>query len=152
MEAKKKVCYCLFIFFSISFLAWLFEIIYSLIFRSKLVIPGVLIGPLCPIYGTCGLLFYLLAKKEDPLVYNFIKLFLSAAFIEYFFSFVSEKIFNHVIWNYSSFPFNINGRICLHMTLLFTLIGLLFLYIIEPLFLKIYKSEEKVFSILSIDG
>ena len=59
VKDKKGFCYYLYVFFSISIFAWLLEILYSLIFRSKLVSPGVLIGPWCPIYGTCGLLFFI---------------------------------------------------------------------------------------------
>ena len=150
VKDKKGFCYYLYIFFSISIFAWILEILYSLIFRSKLVSPGVLIGPWCPIYGTCGLLFFIFTKKEDMLMLNFTKIFLAAAFIEYLFSYISEKLYNHIIWNYSKYMFNINGRICLHMTLLFTVMGLIFMYVIEPFLRKKYKSMEKVLNIVSV--
>ena len=150
VKNKKGFYYYLCVFFSISIFAWLLEILYSLVFRSKLVAPGVLIGPWCPIYGTCGLLFFVFTKKEDHLMLNFIKIFLSAAFIEYLASYISEKLYNHIIWSYSKYIFNINGRICLHMTLLFTVIGISFLYIAEPHLYRIYKSHEKIFKIMSV--
>ena len=150
VKAKKGLWYYVYIFFCVSILAWIFEILYSLVFRAKFVLPGVLIGPWCSIYGLGILISFLVIKKEDSVIINFIKAFLSASIIEYTISNISEKLFNHIIWNYGKFMFNINGRICLHMTLLFATFGLISIYLLEPLLSKIYKKNKMIIDIISI--
>ena len=43
-----------------------------------------------------------------------------------------EKLFNARWWDYSDISFNINGRVCLHNSVLFGLLGMLLLYFINP--------------------
>ena len=146
-EMKKNYKYYLFLFFSISILSWGLELLFSLIFRGKIVNPGSLTLFWCPIYGFSCLLIYLCTKRENHIFLNSIKIFLLAAVVEYLASYISEKFFNNIIWNYSKFFLNINGRICVHMTLLFTAFGLLWLYVIEPWQYKQYDSYKKIFNI-----
>ena len=58
--------------------------------------------------------------------------------VEYIASYISGEIFNNVIWDYSEYIFNINGRICLEMSLMFAALGLFIVYFIEPLIYKFY--------------
>ncbi|MDD6878883.1 MAG: putative ABC transporter permease [bacterium] len=149
MKEAKGASYYLFSFFTVSMVAWFFEILYSLIFRSKLVFPGVLLGPWCPIYGVACLILFLLTDKKDYIILNFIKVFLVSAIVEYCISYVSEIFFHRRIWNYSNYFLNINGRICLSMTIMFTLGGLIWIYIIEPKLYKKFINNKRLFSILS---
>ncbi len=61
------------------------------------------------------------------------------AILEYFTSYVLEKIFKARWWDYSTKKFNINGRICLETMIPFGLCGLLIIYYINPFFLDIYS-------------
>ena len=65
--------------------------------------------------------------------------------LEYFTSYVMEKLFNARWWDYSHKKFNINGRICLETTIPFGLGGMGIIYIVNPLI-------EKVLSYLSSNG
>lgn len=111
--------YIIFCFFIISALGWLLEMSYSLIFRNKLVYPGVLYGPWCPVYGITFVFLLLCINTSNHKVGNIIKIFLIVSFIEYFTSYLCEKLLHRLIWNYSKFPLNINDRICLHMSIIF---------------------------------
>lgn len=135
---KRNFNYLIFSFFFISINSWLIEILFSLIFRSKFVLPGTLSGPWCPIYGGTFILILLLVRKKDPVIYNFIKIFIIASIMEYVISYISGEIFNNVIWDYNQVPFNINGRICLYMSLVFAIMGSISIYYIDPFIRRIY--------------
>lgn len=142
---KDKKGYLAFIFFSVSIFAYFLEILYSLIFRYKLVNPGSLNGPWCPVYGITCILLILLIKKDSHKVINFIKIYLIATFTEYFASLICDKVFHRIVWDYSEFILNINGRICLVMSLVFTLMSFIMIYYIEPTLEKIYYKNKKMF-------
>ncbi len=113
------------------------EVVVSFFANHKFVNRGFLIGPYCPIYGFGGLLilFFLSKYREDP-----ITLFLMAMFIcsllEYFTSFLLEKIFHARWWDYSNKKFNINGRICMETLIPFGLLGCFIVYLLNPILLK----------------
>ena len=119
--------FLLFIIF--SFTGWFMEVAFKLIQYKKFVNRGFLIGPLCPIYGFCGLLFYLIFNN---LSYSPITIFLISfvlcAFIEYLTSYILELLFHARWWDYSHKRFNLNGRICLRNLLFFGIMGLFCAY------------------------
>ena len=147
---KEKTGYYLFCFFVVSISAWFLELLYSLVFRGVLVNPGSLTGPWCQIYGVACLICFALGSRKDFIMLNFIKFFFCVSITEYAASYISETFFNRIIWNYNKYILNIRGRICLHMTILFTVMGLIWLYLVEPLLQKFYNSNKKVSDIFSV--
>ena len=117
--------------------------LFSLIYRHKFVLPGSFHGPYCPIYGATFVLLLLIFKRKDNIFINSIKIFFSVTISEYLISYITEKKFHKLIWNYKKLPFNINGRVCLSMSLLFTIMGLLTLYYLEPFLRKLYLKLDK---------
>jgi len=102
-----------------SFIGWLWEDILSIIKDHRFVNRGFLNGPYCPIYGVGGLVFLYAGQFiADP-----ITLFLVggsiACVIEYITSYTMEKLFKARWWDYSDWPLNLNGRICLYGFLAF---------------------------------
>ena len=142
--------YMIFSFFCISISAWFLEIIFSLVVRGKLVSPGTLSGPWCPVYGTTFLFLLLLIEKKDSPIYNFVKIFVIASIAEYLASFISGEIFHNVIWDYSGRFLNINGRICLGMSFSFGLLGFIMMYRIEPWLRRIYIRFQERIKIINI--
>lgn len=130
--------YLIFSFFIVSISAWFIEIFYSILFRFKFVLPGTLTGPWCPIYGITFLFLLICIDKKRSPILNFIIAFILAGIIEYLASYISEEIFNNVIWDYSNYLFNINGRICLRMSLIFASLGFSMIYYIESLLRQFY--------------
>ncbi len=115
---------------------------------------GLLYGPFKPIYGFGALLFtlifYLIKKRTKPRL--FMAGLLIGSFFEYFSSWIIELIFHSYIWDYSSFKFNINGRIYLPYCIAWGIISLLWAFYIYPFFKKIYNKykEKKYFNIITI--
>ena len=125
------------LFFIYSFAGWLMESVGDSIRKKKFVNRGFLIGPYCPIYG-CGVLLItiLLQKYNDDILATFFLALLICGNLEYFTSYIMEKIFKARWWDYSTRKFNINGRICLETLIPFGIAGCLIIYIINPFLLK----------------
>ena len=125
------------LFFIYAILGWIIETTLVSIEKRKFVNRGILIGPYCPIYGFGGLAITILLKNytKDPIV-----LFLMAVIIcgtlEYFTSYIMEKIFKARWWDYSAKKYNINGRICLETVVPFGILGCLVMYVLNPITFK----------------
>ncbi len=126
--AKLIVLFCIY-----SFLGWLWESFYCIIKEGKWESRGFLFGPICPIYGFGAIIASFAIRNINFLdmqskYYN-IKIFFFAcigtALMEYVTSFVLEKCFHAVWWDYSKVPLNINGRISLPTTFGFGLAGVI---------------------------
>lgn len=134
---KFLIIYLLFWLF--SFFGWIMEEFVFLICDKKIVNRGFLIGPYCPIYGFGGtVMFFLLPYKNEPIT-CFILALVICTIIEYFASFLMEKLFKVRWWDYSNNAFNINGRVCLHNAVAFGLLGLIFTSYVIPWLLSIFE-------------
>lgn len=140
------------LFISYSILGWIMEVILTCIKSKKFVNRGFLIGPYCPIYGWGALLITILLRKyTSDIVALFALGMILCAILEYFTSYLLEKIFKARWWDYSTKKFNINGRICLNTMIPFGLLGVIMMRIINPTFLSIYNSiSPKNLSIIVI--
>lgn len=116
-----------------SFLGWTMEVVCKLIKQKKFVDRGFLVGPICPIYGF-GVLFIILlvGSNATDILAVFLKSILICSVLEYFTSYLMEKIFKARWWDYSRRKYNINGRICLETLIPFGLLGVFVIYILHP--------------------
>lgn len=116
-----------------SFIGWLLEIISKYFEEKKFVNRGFLLGPICPIYGYGVILIILLiGNNSKDILGVFLKSILICSVLEYFTSYIMEKIFKARWWDYSRQKFNINGRICLETMLPFGIMGTLVLCFVHP--------------------
>lgn len=130
----EKIFYYFLLFLIYSFLGWSIEVITVGISKKKFINRGFLIGPYCPIYGLSAIImvFYLNRYKDDILTV-FLLAVIVCSFVEYIVSYIMEKLFNARWWDYSNKKFNINGRVCLTNAFAFGILGLLLIYIVNPL-------------------
>lgn len=146
----KKLKYYSFIFLLGSVGGWFAELIWRSIYFNKLVNPGALLGPFCPIYGTAGVLLFLILKRKNNFFINFGIMTIVCTLIEYFTAVISEDIFHKSLWNYSKHPFNFQGRVCLDMTLVFVISGLIVFYFLKPKIDKFYENHLDLCKIFTI--
>ena len=145
-----RIYFLLFMVYSIA--GWLMEVICKLIQYKRFINRGFLIGPYCPIYGYGALLITFLLKKytEDPIAL-FVMSILICGILEYITSYLMEKLFKARWWDYSNRKFNLNGRICLGTIIPFGILGMLIMYVFNPLILEgVEKLPENWLNILSI--
>ena len=131
-------CY-IFYFIVYSFLGWVCEDVYVGVGEGKLVNRGFFYGPYCPIYGFGALivLVLLLPYDKNPILV-FLGGIILTSILEYFTSWIMEVLFHERWWDYSSYPFNIHGRICLRNSMLFGLMALVIVYIVHPYIEKLF--------------
>ena len=131
----------IFYFFFYSFIGWFFESCYCSIRPKKWINRGFLRGPICPIYGTGGLVMMVcllpLRHITENLYLNELLIFVAGAvlcdIVEFMTSYIMEKLFNARWWDYSNKKFNIQGRICLTHTFYWGTCSCLFVFILEPI-------------------
>ena len=117
-----------------STLGWCGEMIYCSIGQRKLCEKrGFLNGFLCPIYGFGALLVLraLHGGCENPLLTFFWGAILTSA-VEYFTSWLMEKLFHMRWWDYSRYKIQLNGRICLLNSTMFGLACVVLCHVAHP--------------------
>ena len=148
----ENIAYIFFQFIIYSLIGYLAEVIYCSILQKKLVNRGFLVGPICPIYGIGAVLtiYSLNSFKDNPVIIFILGILITSA-LEYYTSYIFEKIFNNKWWDYSNRPDNINGRICVGNSIYFGLGILVLIYLINPYLDILLKNiPNNILIILSI--
>ena len=132
-HSKAQTYHLLYYFVIYSFIGWIIETIYILAKQGKFVSRGLMDSPFCPLYGFGVLLLLLLL---DPLRSNRIAFFTAATvlctLLEYITGSILRVAFKRTFWDYSHEALNINGLVCLKISLLWGAGALLVIYGIHP--------------------
>lgn len=123
------------LFFSFSFIGWIWEVSLHLVQDGVFVNRGVLHGPWLPIYGSGGVLILIFLNKfRDKPVLEFFTTVLLCGTIEYATSWFLEIMHDgQKWWDYSGYFLNLNGRICAEGLLVFGIGGIAIVYVVAPL-------------------
>lgn len=148
METDKRysgISICI-MFLIISHFAWIWEGFLTLFEFGNFVNRGFLHGLWLPVYGTGSvILIGIFGRTKHSILYIFLWSVAVCGCMEYLTSLFLELLFQRKWWDYSHMDFNINGRICLLVILLFGIAGCLLVYIIAPFLNKlINKMKRKV--------
>lgn len=138
--------FCFFIIYGI--IGWIWESSYASLKERKLVNRGFLNGPIIPIYGAGAMLIYILFYNpgmvhlvEQASLKNYLLIFLigmaAASVLEFATSYVMEKLFHATWWDYSSIPFNLQGRICLTVSLCWGALSIVLVKLLHPVVSKL---------------
>ena len=131
-----NICYFAILFFIYAVLGYIIEVIYVSITEKRFAINrGFLVGPYLPIFAVGALsLVMLLQKYKEDLVVLFIMSVVICSVIEFFTSYLMEKMFHLRWWDYSQNRFNLDGRICLFNSTAFGVAGVLGVRYLNPFF------------------
>ena len=136
-------------FFLYSVLGWIYEVVLEVfIYRWGFSNRGALTGPYCVIYGFGALIFLILlknlkTKRIGPGRLNltpilvFFAIILIATTVELIGSYIMEWTQGGWMWDYSEYFCNFQGRIALNPSVRFGIGGMVFLYLLQPLFEKL---------------
>ena len=112
---------------------WCLEVIFAAATTGQLVNRGFLNGPVCPIYGF-GMVIVLFALT--PLQGSVLLLYIGGVILPSALELVGGwalyKLYHTRWWDYSDFPFNIGGYICLEFSLLWGVGTLVVMRIVHP--------------------
>jgi uncharacterized membrane protein len=116
-----------------SFLGWCQETIYCSVMERRLVPRGFLYGPLCPIYGVGVLMMicWFQPLMGNPILFYLVATVCMSAW-EYLVGWFLETTTHIKYWDYSQYRFNLKGRICLWVCLVWGVLSFIILYFIHP--------------------
>ncbi|MBC7960329.1 MAG: putative ABC transporter permease [Vallitaleaceae bacterium] len=140
-----KIMFCFFIY---GFLGWCYESFLVSIKQKHWVNRGFLSGPIIPIYAFGSLLMVLSLNQflqyipknifiQSGILFVFGMLISTA--LEYIVSYGMEILFKARWWDYSNKKLNLEGRICLGVSLIWGGATLVLWYLINPQVLKFYE-------------
>lgn len=120
-------------FLVFAFIGWLYEsTICALANYGHFANSGFLLGPCCPIYGAGALACWILLRGIPNVGVQFLAAALVCSAIEYSVGALLERLTGARFWDYSKFPFNINGRVCLYGAMLFGAGAVIICRVAEP--------------------
>lgn len=162
-KAKLKRLQEYFLYFMMySILGWIYEVFLEVVvYRWGFSNRGVLFGPYCVVYGFGAIiLIFLLSRLKNRRisvggisitpVLVFAGIVVITTIIELIASYLMEFTRGEWMWDYTRFSFNFQGRIALNPSIRFGIGGMVFLYILQPLFCRAAeKLGERNVSIIS---
>ena len=130
----EDLCELFLLYIAYSTLGWCGEMLYCSIPKGHICEKrGFLNGFLCPIYGHGALLvLYLLHGGFQNPVLTFIFGAIVTSILEYFTSWIMEKLFHMRWWDYSHYKFHLNGRICLPFSICWGILSMLAVRYVQP--------------------
>ncbi|MGN0171056.1 MAG: hypothetical protein ACI39H_09905 [Lachnospiraceae bacterium] len=128
------------VFLVYAFLGWCTEVSYAALDTGRFVNRGFLNGPVCPIYG-CGVVIVvsLLTPLKENLAILFIGSVILTTLLELLVGWGLETLFHHHWWDYSMYPFNFKGYICLKFSILWGLACTFIMDVFHPFIMKIIR-------------
>ena len=112
----------LWLFYIYSFLGWIFEVVLAACKQRKFANRGLVNGPFCVIYGIAAVLMSVgLREMSGPWLFLFATVYATA--VEWVAGHLIERAFRERWWNYSDMKWNMDGYICLPMSLCWGLLG-----------------------------
>ena len=163
LNIRKKFAEYYLYFMMYSILGWIYEVFLEVVvYRWGFSNRGVLFGPYCIIYGTGALiLIFCLSGLQKKRIYLgkvlitpvlvFIGIVVITTVLELIASYIMEFTQGEWLWDYTRFSFNFEGRIALNPSIRFGIGGMVFLYLLQPLFRKLTgKMSDKVLYTVSL--
>lgn len=126
-----------------SILGYIIETVFGLVTKGVIESrQSFLYGPFCGIYGLGAVVMVLGLQRFQKNNYTlFAGGFVIGSLVEYVISFIGEWFFHIKWWDYSSMPFNINGRICVWFSLFW---GALAIYLMSHVHPKVDNLLDKI--------
>ena len=147
MTRKTAEYFLYFIMYSVF--GWLYEVFLEVIvYRWGFSNRGVLFGPWCVVYGVGALiLIFSLSGLQKKKLYLgripvtpflvFIGIVVITTIVELIASYIMEFTQGGWLWDYHRYALNFQGRVALNPSLRFGVGGMVFLYLLQPLFEKL---------------
>ncbi len=128
----------LWLFFLYSFLGWLLETVTSAIKHKHFANRGLVDLPFCILYGSAAVFISIFCKELDG-IWLFTGSIIFATVFEWIAGHFIEKMYHERWWDYSDIKFNLDGHICLRMSLIWGALGLIIIKWGNTLSLQLFK-------------
>lgn len=112
----------LWLFFLYSFLGWVLETVFAAVKQKYFANRGLINGPFCIIYGIAGVAMSVVLT-DLPMFWIFVGGTLLATVIEWTAGHLIERLYHERWWDYSNMKWNMDGYICLPVSLVWGALG-----------------------------
>lgn len=148
MKEKLNFYKIFWLFVISSVIGWFIEVIFTFVTQGIFINHSALVvGPFNAAYGICACALTLLLYRFKD--YSFFKLyiigFLGGTILEYIMSWGMELVLGFSAWDYTGLFLNINGRVCLIMSILWGFLGVAWIKFIYPIVEEIINALIKKF-------
>ena len=130
-----------------SFLGYIIETLFGLFTKGVIESrQSMLYGPFCCIYGLGAICLLCIPKgaKKNNWTF-FIAGFIIGSVVAYIVSWIGECIFHIKWWDYSNYPLNINGRVCIIFSIFWGILTICLNKVINPTVDKIVEKIPQKF-------
>ena len=150
-KIQKAVIY--FVLYSV--IGWCYEVFLEVVvYRWGFSNRGVLLGPYCVVYGFGALILIAslgwlkerricLGRVNVTPALVFVGIVVITTLVEFAASYIMEFTHGEWLWDYTRFAFNFQGRVALNPSIRFGIGGMIFLYLLQPLFQKLTTRMSK---------
>ena len=139
----------LWLFFLYSFLGWVLETITAAIRQKRFVNRGLVNLPFCLLYGSTAIFISIFAQELQGF-WLFIASFILATLFEWVAGHFIEAIYHERWWDYSNVRWNLDGYICLPMSVLWGALGYLMITWGNNLLLTVFHFIPTIISTVLI--
>lgn len=130
----------LLLFFTYSFMGWIWESSYVSIKTKKWTNRGFMSGPFLPIYGSGAIIvLFTTLPVQDSLIGIYIVGLISATILEFVVGYVTEALFKVRYWDYSYLKYQYKGYICLTSSLAWGFFSLLLVKFLNVRVVEFYS-------------
>lgn len=130
---------CIYFFVIGAFLGWMLECVFKAMSGHTDRTPGILNTPFCILYGIGTVVLSLVINRVTN---NFILLFILSMVVltvmEYLTFVLLKDIYNIKLWDYSDMKFKLNEKVCLEFSLIWGVLGTLYIKFILPVLSKFF--------------
>lgn len=164
MKKDENIYNYIIYFILYAIIGWIYEVLLELlVWHHGFVNRGTFFGPWLPVYGFGALIFLFfiypsikgkpLKKKLILMPIIFFECMFAATLLELITSYLCEWIIGYIPWTYDEYNINFQSRVALNPSIRFGIGGVVFLYLLQPLFEKICQklgSKVKIISYIII--
>lgn len=117
-----------------AFAGWLLECVFKFVAKDFRRTPGILNTPFCILYGLGTVVLSMVINRvTNNVVILFILSMVVLSVMEYITFILLKKIYNVQLWSYNNMTFNINEKVCLEFSLVWGLLGALYIKYLLPI-------------------
>lgn len=128
----------LWLFLCYSFLGWVLETIAAALKHKRFTNRGLINGPFCVIYGVTAVVITIYLRELDG-IWLFLGSMIWATVAEWIAGHLIEKVYHERWWNYSKMPWNLDGYICMPMSVLWGALGFAAIKWTNPLLAMLFS-------------
>ncbi|MDE7313536.1 MAG: putative ABC transporter permease [Eubacterium sp.] len=150
-QLTASICFYNFIGLAVAIGGWLWEVLLFLVKEHHFVNRGFLYGPYLPVYGIGAVLLSVLFYYQKPeCIRSFFLSMCGGCLTELAAGWLLWHIFHRKYWDYSGYPLNLGGYICLFSALGFGIFGVLWLKWIGPFLFHTWNRLQCSVQVLTI--